>query len=237
MRFILIFFVFMGFAFYQLSGGAEFEPRTSRGDVELVRDTVHHASVRDVTLPARDKVEALLASTEVVRLEPTAVAEQIKAAEAATRVDALGVNEAESSEAVTDLAFRFNQMSAQSGQTSDAEVQLASLADGAGNFPQPLFLETAPGATGGISAAVTAAVTSGDEAAAPEPRLDIREVTGSRVNMRQGPGTTYAVVGTLYYDDQVEILDDLGDGWVQLRKVGSDRIGWMAARFVGKPVR
>jgi hypothetical protein len=57
---------------------------------------------------------------------------------------------------------------------------------------------------------------------------DFRRVTGSRVNMRMGPGTTYDVMASLLRDDRVEVLQDPGDGWVKLRVVDSGRVGWMA---------
>ncbi len=53
-------------------------------------------------------------------------------------------------------------------------------------------------------------------------------VDASRVNMRSGPGTGYAVLTRLGKGDSVEVLSDTGDGWLKLRVVDTDRIGWMA---------
>ncbi|WP_176440916.1 SH3 domain-containing protein [Oceanicola sp. 22II-s10i] len=57
---------------------------------------------------------------------------------------------------------------------------------------------------------------------------DLRVVTGTRVNMRNGPGTRYSVVSRLDQGDEVEVLQDPGDGWVKLRVSDTGRIGWMA---------
>ena len=60
------------------------------------------------------------------------------------------------------------------------------------------------------------------------PVYEIRTVTGNRVNVRGGPGTTFGVVGKLVRGDEVEILDDIGTGWVRFRAVDSDTQGWLA---------
>jgi hypothetical protein len=57
---------------------------------------------------------------------------------------------------------------------------------------------------------------------------DIREVTGDRVNMRNGPGTKFPVLASLKRGEEVEVLSDPGNGWLKLRVSDSGRIGWMA---------
>ncbi|MGH1575978.1 SH3 domain-containing protein [Planktotalea sp.] len=64
-----------------------------------------------------------------------------------------------------------------------------------------------------------------EDVAAPQ---DIREVTAARVNMRNGPGQNFSVVAKLTSGEQVEILQDPGDGWVKLRVAENGRVGWMA---------
>lgn len=65
-------------------------------------------------------------------------------------------------------------------------------------------------------------------------RLDVRSVSGSRVNVRGGPGTNYSVVNRLVRGDQVEILEDPGDGWVMLRPTEGGPVGWMAAYLLSE---
>ena len=57
---------------------------------------------------------------------------------------------------------------------------------------------------------------------------DIRTVTGNRVNVRGGPGTDYGVVTKLTRGDAVEVLQDNGDGWVKMRPLDGGAEGWMA---------
>lgn len=62
--------------------------------------------------------------------------------------------------------------------------------------------------------------------------LDLREVSGKRVNMRAGPSTNDAVLDTLVRGTQIEVLDANADGWARLRVLDTDQIGWMAERFL-----
>lgn len=62
--------------------------------------------------------------------------------------------------------------------------------------------------------------------------LDLREVAGARVNMRQGPGTNYAVLDTLPRGTSVEVLEVDAEGWAKLRVMDNDQIGWMAERLL-----
>ena len=70
---------------------------------------------------------------------------------------------------------------------------------------------------------------------AVDPEKDFRSVTGSRVNLREGPGTGYPVLTSLKRGDEVEILADPGTGWVQLRLLNGDVAGWMAASLLSPP--
>ena len=56
-------------------------------------------------------------------------------------------------------------------------------------------------------------------------------VTGSRVNLRQGPGTGNAVVTQLTLGTEAEVLDRQG-GWVQIRTADGSVSGWMSGKFL-----
>jgi uncharacterized protein YgiM (DUF1202 family) len=58
--------------------------------------------------------------------------------------------------------------------------------------------------------------------------IELRVVDGNRVNLRNGPGTNYSVLGKLARGATVEVLQDNGDGWVKLRVAETGRVGWMA---------
>ncbi|MCB1333722.1 MAG: SH3 domain-containing protein [Roseivivax sp.] len=57
---------------------------------------------------------------------------------------------------------------------------------------------------------------------------DLRQVTGARVNLRNGPGTGYGVVGKLYEGDTVAVIGDAADGWLKVETEDRTQIGWMA---------
>lgn len=72
-----------------------------------------------------------------------------------------------------------------------------------------------------VRVATTAAPTDGEMAV----------ITGKRVNLRAGPGTNNAVVGSMTRDMRVTVLARPGNGWVQIHHADSGLSGFMAARF------
>lgn len=77
-----------------------------------------------------------------------------------------------------------------------------------------------------IAAAKTAAATSD-----ATPAIDYWFVTGSKVNLRQGPGTSNAVVGQVAFGDQAEVLSDR-DGWYEIRLADGSNSGWIFGKFL-----
>ncbi|MEX0278673.1 MAG: SH3 domain-containing protein, partial [Ruegeria sp.] len=67
-----------------------------------------------------------------------------------------------------------------------------------------------------------------------EPVKDIREVSGTRVNMRDGPGTIYPIVGKVTIGQKVEVMSDSGTGWLRLRVLPGQQIGWISASLIRK---
>ena len=65
-----------------------------------------------------------------------------------------------------------------------------------------------------------------------EDPLDIRLVSGSRVNMRSGPGTDYAVLDTLPGGTAAEVIEVDATGWARIRIQDTGTIGWMAERLL-----
>ncbi|SMX46685.1 SH3 domain-containing protein [Maliponia aquimaris] len=61
---------------------------------------------------------------------------------------------------------------------------------------------------------------------------EFRTVTGTRVNLRDGPATSFDVVTQLFEGDEVEVLEDSGDGWVRLRTLNGEQVGWMSDDFL-----
>ncbi|MFP7569910.1 SH3 domain-containing protein [Marivita sp. S2033] len=173
MKYVLIAFAFMGFAFYELSGGSEFEPGQNSLTVFAEPNIVDSALQRP--LP-----------TEIVARADTSAA------------------------ALTDVT-PVRSVVEEPPQAPSGDLTLAAL-DAA--LPAP---ET------GIAAD---AENSEPSNLASEP--DFRFVDGSRVNMRGGPGTDYAVVGQLMQNDMIEVLADEGGGWLHVRVSATGEDGWMA---------
>lgn len=58
-------------------------------------------------------------------------------------------------------------------------------------------------------------------------------VTGGRVNLRKGPGTGNAVVGTVTLGVEAEVLGDQ-NGWYQIRTSDGASTGWIYGKFLGE---
>lgn len=69
--------------------------------------------------------------------------------------------------------------------------------------------------------------------AAPEPAAEVREVVGSRVNMRGGPGTDHAVVTVLNRGEPTEIVE-IDGRWARIRSGEAE--GWMALSMLSDPI-
>lgn len=70
-------------------------------------------------------------------------------------------------------------------------------------------------------------------AVAPAQTANLWYVTGSRVNLRAGPGTGNAVVGQLFLGDATEVLGDQ-DGWYQVRTADGAVSGWIFGKFLAE---
>lgn len=73
-------------------------------------------------------------------------------------------------------------------------------------------------------------------AAGPVETVDAPEtpywyVTGSRVNLRGGPGTSNAVVGQATFGTQAEVIGD-SNGWYQIRLADGSASGWIFGKFL-----
>lgn len=113
---------------------------------------------------------------------------------------------------------------AEIGTQQQVPVTLVSLEQGGAMFARPITqLVTTPDQARPVLATRTL------------PPADLREVAGIRVNMRKGPGTGYDVVTSLPQGTTVEVIDADGSGWVKLRTVDEDLVGWMAEYLLSDP--
>lgn len=185
-------FVFMGWAFYEASGGAEFVPEERE---RVVATTAEPAAISKSTLaPAVPEVQVILASAKAP--EPTAPVVETSPAEAL--------------EAALALAMSSEDTAAPAPTTEVAEAEADATTLVFQSLAQPLI---------DVSAPALAAET------------DLRAVSGSRVNMRSGPGTSYGVIVTLTRGTEAEVLETL-NGWARIRTVEDGKVGWMAERLL-----
>lgn len=56
-------------------------------------------------------------------------------------------------------------------------------------------------------------------------------VTGTTVNLRQGPGTSNPVVGSVSLGTEAEVLSNQ-DGWYQIRTADGSAAGWIFGQFL-----
>jgi hypothetical protein len=209
-KFILLSFAFLGLGFYELSGGAGFDPESARqAHVEARQD---READRLAALPQTGEIVARsdAPSSTVPRETPddsqvTRAALNLVSFEKAVSPDPEPM-QAETADIANDDAI------AEIAELAAAEdLSLAALETVNPNASSIAFSGNS------ISASSSAAAAS-----------DVRTVKGSLVNMRSGPGTDYDVVDQLVQSTQVEILTDSGNGWVELRPLDGGPTGWIA---------
>lgn len=205
-RFMLVTFAFLAWVFYEMSGGADFDPDRARAGVEK-SDPLKSADASD-----RPTETVSGESTEVTRvaLDLTSLEDVLTGTDGTERAEAgrtqrTGPDTRMASLPQVDTVEVSPSLEESAGAVSDTDRVLPSLIRDAS--PEADVAETA------------VALDSGG---------DIRVVTGSRVNVRNGPGTDFGVVASMVEGDRVEVLDDNGDGWVRMRPVGGGTAGWMA---------
>ncbi len=84
----------------------------------------------------------------------------------------------------------------------------------------------------GAVLATTLDVSNTEDAAAVES-ANFWYVTGTTVNLRQGPGTGNSVVGSVTLGTEAEVLADQ-DGWFQIRTPDGATSGWIYGEFLSE---
>ena len=82
-----------------------------------------------------------------------------------------------------------------------------------------------------IASTVEPTVTSEPTATASTPASDSWYVSGSRVNLRAGPGTANAVVARLGLGTEAELLSDPAAAWIEIR-TADGTAGWISSKFL-----
>ncbi|WP_254436062.1 SH3 domain-containing protein [Ruegeria arenilitoris] len=197
-RLIVITFAALGWCFYVMSGGPDFEPRGLRAEQPVRIASAPNPSVAPAR--AEELVTNVAARTPTVRVQPESVVEEVV-------------------EFVADDATLESFSTLSVFEDQSANITLASLEDGVAGLTQ-----------------ITDEVQEdmAEAPALPEPEKDIREISGTRVNMRDGPGTIYPIIGKATIGQQVEVLSESGTGWLRLRVLPQQQVGWVSASLVRK---
>ncbi|MFW8595813.1 SH3 domain-containing protein [Cribrihabitans neustonicus] len=219
-RLVIASFLILGWTFYEMSGGADFEPRKGpSAAVDIAKTAFSHdpapAPVRRTAVDA-DSLVTRVALNETTPVRPAADPE-LRSQVARRQIAAAGPAIARSGTAFPPAG----------GQ--QAVVQLASLDAGLAGL-QPVKA-AAPAADAALQAQPEPQAVSVEQTDAA-PAEDVRQITATRVNMRLGPGTNYPVLTQLDRGDEVVVFEDDGSGWLHLRVPSRGRVGWIAASLV-----
>lgn len=228
-RLFVVTFGILALVFYELSGGADYAPvetsvqRLGFGP-HLSREKPEDAIVTAVSrtgdgLSEADltqRVEATLASLPVARIAaaepaPVAEAEKIETLTGQTD-DALLPEDADDATIIAAL----QDAGAEMRESSTGAIALFARAQREADTQRLLRAEA------------EAEARAEAEAATRDGPRDIRLVQGDIVNMRGGPGTEYQKLAEVLGGTEVVVLNDPGDGWLELEVIETGQVGWMA---------
>lgn len=224
-RFILLSFLFLGFGFYELSGGTEFDPETARETAVNLRTerNVARAALSGFVSGTANRADPIQTTTSTTNDAVTRTELNLVSFEAVTSQP--GTETQQPASAAPDPAIQ---------SVTEPVTPLIELADTVANGPEQISMAALddvepaqaqrPSDNGNSfagSSVVAYSLPLGTGS-------DIRSVSGTLVNMRSGPSTDFDVIDQLSQGTEVEILSDSGNGWVELRPVDGGVSGWIA---------
>ncbi|GAA6210239.1 hypothetical protein NBRC116601_35320 [Cognatishimia sp. WU-CL00825] len=196
-RFISLSFLFLGWAFYELSGGGDFEPGKKRVSEDQIVAQAAAPAAPAAPLENLQTVAFVAPAALEATASTTSNDAPVTLASVPTTKRLVGTPQPT---AVAEIA-KLGPEKPEAADLPNLEVQPQSIVARASlNFAEP----------------------------------DFRRVKGSRVNMRNGPGTQYSVIAKLLRNSEVEVLQEPGNGWVKLQSLETGRIGWMSAKLLVK---
>jgi hypothetical protein len=212
-RYVMLSFLVMGWGYYEMSGGADFVPATR------ATATPDIAADEATTLQTAEAPEAL---PDIASRSDTTLLTDVSGPPSETPSD------------LSDVVATAEAAPAQAPSTVQEEI--AAPADDALVFtslaqPRQTAPDTGMATDTATSADDIAEVTLAQAVTVPDPSIALRQVTGSAVNMREGPGTIFSVVTTLPEGTQTQVIDT-ENGWALIRVQPTGAIGWIATRFL-----
>ncbi|KRS11949.1 hypothetical protein XM53_13615 [Roseovarius atlanticus] len=235
-RFILVTFAFLAFAFWEMSGGADYAPGANSIQAQWNQPDPAPAEASETRTAAADP--APRAEPEQIEVPTAQKPErfQITLASIGEMAEAGAAQETARTERVEDKARFLTQP-----ETSEDNAVLAALQDGGEaaedvrrDWPGAIELFEQQASQAKLRREAEAAARS---ARADSSGMDLRFVTATSANMRGGPGTDYARLGSLDEGAEVAVLSAPGNGWLELEVVDTGEIGWMADWLVSEPAQ
>lgn len=218
-KFILLSFGFIAWAFYEVSGGADFNPTMTRTTGQTATQTTvakstasNKPSVDSPTKPAHFDVAVKTPSAPVV-------------SDTRQRVRSLVTDTQPIPQrrlAVIEASATGTPQGTETGPKATVETSETSRT-----------LDTQPAGPQKVFSLANLADQAMSEPALTPP--DFREVSATRINMRSGPGTRYNILAKLTRGTRVRVLRTDGQGWVKLKVEDTGRVGWTSARLL-RPV-
>ena len=226
-RYIVISFVVMGLGYYELSGGADFEPELRPTDV-LVR-------TEDQPMVAQTRTPTAV--------EPfTGEAAEVATATAGPGSDAATNDQLVAVEMLPTVKAEAADLGLTIADTRAEQPLFRSLSEPAGavlltNIPAPAASPTSTSSDAEAAAASTPEIAStADVGTLPDETLqadgDVRWVDASALNVRAGPSTNSSVLTSLARSEFVLVISEQADGWALVRVEGDGTEGWVASRFL-----
>ena len=237
-RFMLLTFAFLGWSFYELSGGADYAPAPE--SLQVAMQTKPFFAVPK-PLPKRTQYAAADDASGKPALT-SRLAQQQRDAIKARRDARKRAKEERYKQAVAESRYRVTLASGGGGIWGDDPNALEDMRitgvgdfsaetlikDTAGLAVTDLTAEPGEGAIELAAADIAGTTIQSDVYRSPLDRGDFRSVTGSLVNMRDGPGTDYLAVDKLSQGTVVEVIETAENGWLHLRVTETGQTGWMA---------
>lgn len=186
--------------------------------------------------PKENEAQVTRADTSTMALASTAEAQPVRLIEDAPTEPALAAPAEISVGTVTVSAQDSDRIDAAAASVTEDRVNVTLSDTQIGGIATLAGLAPAPQSTTDVSApepAPTDTVVSSPVVTA-NVGPDYLYVTGNRVNVRSGPSTDFRVIGRAVYGDSVEILSRDGQGWAEIRLLGTDDIGYMSVDFLAE---
>lgn len=225
-RFMFVTFAFLGWSFYELSGGSDYAPGADSLQARAKADNANPTQVQVATLEIPDDAVAdsdivTRASASLTSLEPAATGRvQVTLASASSDEPVMPNTVRAEPEEIASMASAI-----ESALEEAAELDAAEAEPAVDPYGDPLAGLVTPTEVFSLE---TYTATASSSFALSDRAQDVRQVSGKVVNMRSGPGTSFDKVSTLTKGTEVQVLYQNGDGWLELMVVETGETGWMA---------